>query len=151
MSIENINEIYKPILNIIGKIGMDKFKKIDFQDGITYKYDIDDKLPFEIVFWSNEHRISFNIDDWYELLDSYLPDENEAFEVFEFIDTIFKNKIIIKDYSVNNSNKIYKKTITYTTKINNEIKEIYHENIKKFKFPWIKYRLINERSFKNIY
>lgn len=145
-----LNNFYKEIFSIVLKIGIENLN-IDFGDyTISFRPKNIDTYDFELVFWLNENRISFNIEDWYEVLDSYLTDEKEAFEVFEFINTIFKNKVLIEEYSTR-ANRIYKKNLVFSAKINNQIQKISNVKILHFKLPWIKAKLVKVKEFKSLY
>lgn len=147
------NPLYTKLLDIVkNKIGIDKFEIISNSESlIAFKYNHTDCYNFEIVFWLNENRISLNIEDWYEIIDSYLEDAKEAFEVFKFIDTIFKNEVLIENYCTEKSNKTYKRNLIYTGKIDDLIKKINNPKVLIFKFPWVKEKLYKTEKFKPLY
>lgn len=147
------NPLYIKSLDIVkNKIGIDKFEIISNSESlIAFKYNHIDRYNFEIVFWLNENRISLNIEDWYEIIDSYLVDEKEAFEVFEFIDTIFKNEVLIENYCTEKSNNTYKRNLVYIGKIDNSIRKINNPKKLNFKFPWVKEKLYKTEKFKPLY
>jgi hypothetical protein len=152
---ESLNEnwFYTQLLNIIyEKVGIDKFDIIDNNENlIVFRFNFPKSYNFEIVFWLNESRISFNIADWYEIIDSYIINDKDSHEVYDFIDTIFKNKVLIEKYCTEKSNRIYKKNLVYSERINDKIQEVV--NVKKmfFKLPWIKEKLIIINEFKPLY
>lgn len=149
----NKNSLYVKSLSIIyDKIGIDKFDIINNNENlIVFRFNSLESYSFEIVFWLNESRISLNIEDWYEIIDSYLKTDKEALETFDFIDTIFKNKLLIEKYCTEKSNKIYKKNLVYTSRINDKIQEV--SNVKKlfFKLPWVNEKLHKTEKFKPLY
>ena len=118
LAVIKLNNLYKDLF-IILKIGIENLQIITDEYAISFRPNNSNLYDFELVFWLNENRISLNIEDWYEIIDSYLGDEKEAFEVFEFIDTIFKNEVLIENYCTEKSNKTYKRNLVYQAKINN--------------------------------
>ena len=145
-----LNNFYKEIFSIVLKIGIENLN-IDFGEyTISFRPKNTDTYDFELVFWLNENRISFNIEDWYEVIDSYLNDEKEAFEVYEFIDTIFKNKVFIEEYR-GRTNKTFKKNLVFVAKIDNQIQKISNPKNLHFKLPWIKTELFKVKEFKSLY
>lgn len=147
------NPLYLRSLSIIkDKIGIDRFEIINNTESlVAFKYNHTDYYNFEIVFWLNENRISLNIEDWYEIIDSYIGNEKEALEVYEYIDTIFKNEVLIENYCTEKSNKIYKRNLVYLAKFNNEIQKVNNPKNIHFKFLWIKERLHKTEKFKPLY
>ncbi|MBS3992182.1 MAG: hypothetical protein KGZ87_00520 [Bacteroidetes bacterium] len=146
------NQFYARILDIIyDKIGVNKFEIIDNNENlIAFRFNSPDNYSFDIVFWLNENRISFNIEDWYEIIDSYLADDKEASEVFDFIDTIFKNEVLIEEYK-GRTNKIFKKNLVFVTKVNDRIQKISNVKTLHFKLPWVKTELGKVNEFKALY
>lgn len=151
LNIIKLNNYYKETFNIILKLGVANLQIIKDQYAISFRPKKSNTYDFELVFWLNENRISLNIEDWYEVIDSYLEDEKEAFEVFEFIDTIFKNEVLIENYCTENSNKTFKRNLVYLAKINNEIQKVNNPKKLYFKLPWIKEKLVNVKEFKSLY
>lgn len=147
------NSLYTKSLSIVkDKIGIDKFEIInDNESLIAFRYSHTNSYNFEIVFWLNENRISLNIEDWYEIIDSYLANENEALAVYEFLDTLFKNEVLIENYCTGNSSKTYKRNLVYLAKINNAIQKVNNPKKLYFKFPWIKEKLKTTKKFKPLY
>lgn len=151
LDIIKFNNLYIRIFNIVLKIGIDNLI-INFGNfTISFRPKKITEYDFELIFWLNENRISFNIEDWYEVLDSYLTDEKEAIEVFEFIDTIFKNEVLIENYCLENSSKLYKRNLVFTAKINNIIQKVSNEKKLFFKLPWVKEKLNTTNKFKPLY
>ena len=145
------NKFYQDIFDIIVQIGIDKLDANYGNSTISFCPKNLNSYQFELVFWLNENRISLNILDWYEIIDSYLFDDNEAFEVFKYIDTIFRNIVVIEEYGVLKSHKIYKKNIEYTTLINGEIIKLNSPQILGYKYPWTKIELLNRKVFIPLY
>lgn len=145
------NCFYSDTFSIILKIGVEKLN-VNYGDfTISFRPKNSNTYDFELVFWLNEKRISFNIEDWYEVLDDYIENEEQAFKVFEFIDTIFKNNLIIEQYSNKRLNVVTSKKLIFTTKINGLIKIIDMSKRIKFLFPWQKEILFKKNEFKPLY
>ena len=101
------NKYYSKILEIIyKKIGIDKFEVINYDNCfIAFRFNSPESYKFELVFWLNENRLSFNIEDWYEIIDSHFVDDKDASEVFDFINTILKNKVLIEEEPIRHLRK----------------------------------------------
>ena len=145
------NDLYRNTFNVILKIGVQRFNINQSDFTIAFRPKIADIYDFELVFWLDENRISFNIEDWYEVLDDYITTEEEALKVFEFIDTIFQNKLIIEQYSKKNSNIITSKKLIFTSKINGLIKIVNLGKRIKFILPWQKEILLKKDVFEAFY
>ena len=145
------NDLYRNTFNVILKIGVQRFNINQSDFTIAFRPKIADIYDFELVFWLDENRISFNIEDWYEVLDDYITTEEEALKVFEFIDTIFQNKLIIEQYSKKNSNIITSKKLIFTSKINGLIKIVNLGKRIKFLLPWQKEILLKKDVFEAFY
>lgn len=146
------NKYYSKILEIIyKKIGIDKFEVINNDNCfIAFRFNSPESYKFELVFWLNENRLSFNIEDWYEIIDSYFVDDKDASEVFDFIDTILKNKVLIEECG-GRTNKTFKKNLVFVAKIDNQIQKISNPKNLHFKLPWIKTELFKVKEFKSLY
>jgi len=144
------NKFYSKLYNVIYKtIGVNNFKVTSNDLFISFQLITANQYSFVITFWLNNDRISFDIEDWYEIQDQYIENENDTDVVFQFIDTIFRNRIIMEEYGT--KGKVYKKSISYTTKINGVIETITQNKIIKLSFFWNKVELINRREFNPIY
>jgi hypothetical protein len=144
------NYLYRDVFEIVLNIGIENLDIACCDYTISFRPKNSDFYDFELVFWLNENRISFNIEDWYEIIDNYLENEKEAFIVFEFIDTIFKYEILIEEF-IGNNNKVFKKNLVFTTKMNNQIKKSNNVQILHFKFPWIRLKLSKSIIYKPLY
>lgn len=142
------NIYYHKLLELINTIGTERFKILTDDYGASFLYKSSNQFyDFEVAFWLDANRVSFNIRDWVEVADDYIENEQDAIESFEFIETILQNKIIFKEYGLKNKKSIYKKSIEYTTKIQGKIELIKQDAILKIKFPWQEYVLLNSEEY----
>jgi hypothetical protein len=145
------NLFYKKTFNILLNIGLENLKINYDKLIISFSPKSTETYNFELTFWLNENRISFNIDKWYEVLDDYIQNEIDSTEIYNFINTIFTNELIIEEYSTFKNNKIIKKKLIFKSLVEDGIKEFNLDYNVKYSFPWVKFKLQKINRYKKLY